>query len=274
MRNESSASVGSQSASSFNFTGMNSFRLLHLPITRRSAPLGFYSLMTVLSAAAVGTNSVPAGGGFAAFHVISERNIFDHARHPHNPQQEPPVVERKNPDRFRLVGTMSSGRGVVAFCDSEQAEFKRAVHVGDTLGGLRVGKVAHDHICLLAGECKIQLPIQGQLQRGDDGAWRLLEPEQPPRLPEYATAATDFQAGMTKNPGPELPDVFSEKLTRKLESSGFSDKQLRKLEKEIEEMAKPTKEMKEYVRELKNFKSDKPEIKTPKKPDKALRRAP
>jgi len=115
------------------------------------------------------TASAPADPKFDTFRVVLERNIFNPNRAPRSraaPEEKPPRV-----DEIFLVGTMQSDKGLLAFFDSADSEFRKNLREGDSIAGFKLRRIAADGVELLRDEQPIALKVAQQLRRPEGGDW-------------------------------------------------------------------------------------------------------
>lgn len=127
----------------------------------------------------------PAGGErarleYAAFRVITERNIFNAAR---SGRVSAPARENRRPSRVdtvSLVGVMFYEKGPFAFFDGSSSEYRKALQPGGTVADLKLVEVRPNSARLEAGTNLVELRVGAQLRREDQGAWQLAERAEPP----------------------------------------------------------------------------------------------
>jgi Tfp pilus assembly protein PilP len=144
----------------------------------------------------------PSPGSFEAYQLVVERNIFNPnrvGRTRANPEDKQPRV-----DEISLVGTMESERGRVAFFESPDSAYRKALREGETMGDFRVRRIANDGVELMREEKALALKISQQLRRPEGGEWTVRAT--PSAVPEAAAAAAV----------PEIPADASEVLKRLL----------------------------------------------------------
>ena len=150
-------------------------------------------LALTYSAAAQTTNAVDTTNatGFAAFQVISQRNIFDKNRQPHSGVRPAPRVV----DSFSLLGTMSYAKGTFAFFDGSTPTFRKVLEVGGKIAGFKVAAIAPDSATLVDGTNRVVLKVTSQLRRDVAGHW----------VPSAEPAAYSENAGASGS-GPAFSD--------------------------------------------------------------------
>ena len=142
----------------------------------------------------------PSPGSFEAFQLVVERNIFNPnrvGRTRSNSDEKQPRV-----DEISLVGTMESERGRVAFFESPDSAYRKALREGETMGDFRVQRIANDGVELMREEKPLALKISQQLRRPEGGEWTVRAT--PAAVPVAAAAV------------PEIPADASEVLKRLL----------------------------------------------------------
>jgi hypothetical protein len=113
--------------------------------------------------------SSPADPQFEGFRLIMDRNIFNPTRTPRTraaPEEKPPRV-----DEISLVGTMRYDKGLVAFFDSPDAQFRKNLREGESIAGYKIGKIAADGVELVKDDKPVSLKVAQQLRRREGGEW-------------------------------------------------------------------------------------------------------
>jgi hypothetical protein len=165
--------------------------------------------------------TVSPSSGFDAFQLVVERNIFNPNRVGRSkaaPEEKPPRIEE-----ISLVGTMNYERGLVAFFDSPDSAFRKAVREGETIGDFKVTRITADGVELMRGDKPLALKVTEQIRRPEGGEWTV---RTTPREVPSATGGGSMAARPTESKGPvEIPADASEVLKRLLKNR---DKQLNK----------------------------------------------
>ena len=144
-----------------------------LPIRFR-ARLGAIFILLVncgLAGRAQGTN---ASGSldFQAFKILTERNIFDPNRSSDSGgRSEPRKAARV--ESFAFLGTLSYEKGNFAFFDGTGSAYRKALKIGDTIAGYRIGEITADHVKLEADGKQVELSVGLQMKKQDEGEWQL-----------------------------------------------------------------------------------------------------
>jgi hypothetical protein len=122
------------------------------------------------------TNAPPPARSFAAFKLITERNIFNPNRRVGTREGSRPVETAKpvKTEGLALVGTMIYEQGSYAFFDGSEAKYRTALQCSNTLAGLTLTEIGLNQVKLLTGSTTVELPIGRQLKRQDEGPWLLV----------------------------------------------------------------------------------------------------
>lgn len=110
-----------------------------------------------------------ADSKFEGFRVITERNIFNPTRIGRSraaPEEKPPRV-----DEISLVGTMHYDKGVVAFFDSPDAQYRKNLREGESIAGFKVSRISPDGVELLREDKPVSLKVNQQLRRREGADW-------------------------------------------------------------------------------------------------------
>jgi hypothetical protein len=156
--------------------------------------------------------AVAPGQGFDAFQLLVERNIFNPnrvGRTRSSPEEKPPRV-----DEISLVGTMESARGRIAFFDSPDAAFRKALREGESVGDFKVQRIATDGVDLVRDDKPLALKVSQQLRRPEGGDWSVRST--PTAAPESRTGPNGSTIARTAEVAaePEIPADASEVLKR------------------------------------------------------------
>jgi hypothetical protein len=133
--------------------------------------------------------AAPGGGGaasFTAFRLIGEGNIFNQNRVARTSADLP----RDMVETISLVGTMQSEGGLFAFFDSPDANYRKALHEGESIAQFTVKHVSRDSVELARDPGPVSLAVGGQLSRPKGGDWTAATPAAaPPAAAEPAEQA-------------------------------------------------------------------------------------
>jgi hypothetical protein len=109
----------------------------------------------------------------SAFHLISERNIFNANRS--GGQVVLRTSRPRSVDSFTLVGTMAYEKGAFAFFEGSRSEYTKALKTNGVIAGHKVVDVLDGGV-KLESDGKIQeLSVGSAMRREEEGAWRLGE---------------------------------------------------------------------------------------------------
>jgi hypothetical protein len=148
------------------------------------ASLLLLALVPVPSAtAAADTNaspeSLPARFNFEAFHLITERNIFNphrSGRADRSPPASRDSEHRSRTESFSLLGTMSYEKGRFAFFDGNNSQYRRVLRADDNIGGFKIAAVAPTCVRLenTNGQT-IELCVGMQMAKQEEQEWQVRE---------------------------------------------------------------------------------------------------
>lgn len=141
---------------------------------------------------------------------------------------QPPKVEA-----FTVIGTGSYSGGAMAVFDGNNPTFKTSAHPGGKVGAFTLVAVEFDSVRLRADGREIDLAMDMQLRRENEGNWQLVE-------------LTERFTPVTLPPAYSVPPLTAPSQSRvPVEiDRGMSEKQLRKLDKYVAESEKKGKEFK------------------------------
>ena len=122
------------------------------------------------------SNDIPGETNYSAFsRFITQRNIFDPNRYPHESHTYQRMVSRpsNSAPAFTLVGTMSYAKGSFAFFSGNGDDFKKILPVSGAIAGYTVTEITLTH-AILQGPDKtnLQMNIGDQLRQENNG-WQL-----------------------------------------------------------------------------------------------------
>ena len=161
----------------------------------RSSPLRSPSSSVGSVAAGADPQSLPTAAAaagrstasFAAFRLIGDWNIFDPNRVGRKTNEPPPPAG----DTISLVGTMQYEKGLFAFFDSPDGNYRKALHVGDAIAQFTVARIMADGVELTRDSKRISLAIGQQLHRPEGGQWTVSAAARIDRAPAASTRAGD-----------------------------------------------------------------------------------
>lgn len=156
--------------------------------------------------------ATPADAKFDNFRLIIERNIFN----PNRVGRVRAGSEERAPhiDTIALVGTMQSDKGVMAFFDSPDSAFRKALREGQSVGEFKVKKIRPDGVDLERNGEPLALRVAQQLVKPEGGDWKVSAVE--PLPPETGGAPASGGRPIEITP-PAIPANASETLRRLME---------------------------------------------------------
>lgn len=118
--------------------------------------------------------NVVSGRDFASFKIIPDRNIFNPNRSSRSARTTTaPAAKPVKVETFSLVGTMSYGKGDLAFFDGSSSAFRKALKTNDSIAGYVITHVTSANVRLEADGVAVEVPVGGQMRRQDEGPWQL-----------------------------------------------------------------------------------------------------
>ena len=153
------------------------------------------------------SSDVPGDTDYSAFsRFITQRNIFDPSRYPHETRTYHRTVSRhaSSAPAFTLVGTMSYGKGLFAFFSGNSDDLKKILPVSGSIASYEVTAISLKGATLLGSDKKsIQLNIGDQLRQENNG-WQLVGPAELSASPNEGASSS---GGVTPDPGSVVPSA-------------------------------------------------------------------
>ena len=117
-----------------------------------------------------GTNG-PMKLDYAAFRIISDRNIFDPNRRARQPGRTVPRPVRV--DTISLTGAMDSDKGPVAIFNGSSPLYRKGRRIGETIANFTVKEVqvTPGRVKIEANGKELELPMGGELRRREGEDW-------------------------------------------------------------------------------------------------------
>jgi hypothetical protein len=171
-------------------------------------------LIALLTLTAVAAAQETNRNSFAAFQVISQRNIFDPNREPRRPGRtrsntnHAPVV-----DAFSLVGIMSYGKGDFAFFDGTNSEYRKILEPAGAIAGYKVSEITSNSVKLENGKQVVQMKVGTQMQREEE-TWRLVAHNE---LPAAAPATSESASAPAADSSASEPNEILKRLMQQRE---------------------------------------------------------
>lgn len=119
---------------------------------------------------------------FSAFKLVTDRNIFDPNRYPHSSRSSYRPTHRHthsaSAPAFALVGTMNYHKGMFAFFDGNDSDYRKILQRNGVVAGYTVTEITLAGVKLQAGTNSIEMRIGAQM-RQDGGVWELADADEP-----------------------------------------------------------------------------------------------
>jgi hypothetical protein len=147
--------------------------------------------------AAAQSNGTPGDADYAKFSgFITDRNIFDPNRVPHNSHSTPTKTRTRTRAKssgtpgITLVGTMSYEKGLFAFFNATDSDLKKILPAGGEIVGYTVKEVSTTTVTLVGADKKeLRMKIGDQLHQ-DGNVWKLSDEPTSGSSPASEPAAT------------------------------------------------------------------------------------
>ena len=148
---------------------------------------------------ATAQSNTPGDADYTKFSgFITDRNIFDPNRVPHNSRSTPTRTKTRTRTKtagtpgITLVGTMSYEKGMFAFFNATDSDLKKILPAGGELAGYTVKEVSATAVTLVGADKKeLRMKIGDQLHQ-DGNVWKLSdEPAGSSPASEPAAATTE-----------------------------------------------------------------------------------
>jgi hypothetical protein len=136
--------------------------------------LGFAAALAHVSAAVAQSNTPSGDTDYQAFsQFITQRNIFDPNRYPHETRASHPRPVHRHTPQVTLVGTMSYQKGQFAFFSGNDEDLKKILTVSGTIVGYTVTGITPNSVTLTGADKKpVTMQIGDRLTESNEG-WQL-----------------------------------------------------------------------------------------------------
>jgi hypothetical protein len=157
--------------------------------------------------AAFPQSNIPGPDDYAAFsHFITDRNIFDPARQPHNydsrrSYQKPRSRTPRGTPGIQFVGTMSYEKGWFAFFSGNSEGLSRVLQTGDKLQNYTITDITATNVLMTSADQKEQLVLEiGDGLRQDNDKWVFSKAgEMPVETAPVATPSSSSSSSSTSS---------------------------------------------------------------------------
>jgi|HubBroStandDraft_6_1064221.scaffolds.fasta_scaffold1236765_2 hypothetical protein len=152
---------------------------------------------------------------YSFFKIIPDRNIFNPYRYPHRSGTRR-TDNARSVDAFQLVGTMSYEKGMFAFFDGSNADYRKALERDGSIAGFTLTAIKPNAVVLAVNNKPVELKVGDQMRRDEEAGWQLVQDaEMPPVSPAVEqTNATDTPAD---DVGGDPNDVIRKLMQRREE---------------------------------------------------------
>jgi hypothetical protein len=135
--------------------------------------LATLALMHGFAVVAQPTNA-PAGNDYPSFRIIAERNIFDPNRYPHTTRTVRRTANNRAP-AFSLVGTMTYKKGMLAFFDGTDSDYRKVLGLNGVINGYTVAEITLRGVRLESAGKSLEMKVGAQMRQEGKGEWQLAE---------------------------------------------------------------------------------------------------
>ena len=153
------------------------------------------------------SNDVPGDADYSAFsRFITQRNIFDPSRYPHETRTSHRVTRHASSSApaFTLVGTMSYGKGLFAFFSGNSDDLKKILPVSGSIASYEVTAISLKGATLVGPDKKtIQINIGDQLRQENNG-WQVVGPADSSAASNESASSS---GGAIPDSGPAAPSA-------------------------------------------------------------------
>ncbi|MCX6954836.1 MAG: hypothetical protein NTV51_21985 [Verrucomicrobia bacterium] len=167
-------------------------------------------------------SSIAPTASFDTFRLINDRNIFN----PNRTGRRERGSEERAPrlDVITLVGTMESDKGLRAFFDGSERNYRRALSAGGAVDKFKVTQVSPNVVELERDGKTFSMRVGQQFRRPDGGDWTLIGEDVVAREAQ-AQAAAEAGAKIDPMAPVAIPAGASDILRRMMEARNKSLKQ-------------------------------------------------
>jgi len=132
---------------------------------------------------------------FKDFKIIADRNIFDSERTPSQEGSHRTRVVLRDPEEFRLVGVMISGKNSTAFFDSSRSDYKGQWKCGDIIAGFKIKIIRTGGLLLEKDSRRIIMPVGMAMKKNEQNVWELSKSVTVSKPTELASSFTQDAKG-------------------------------------------------------------------------------
>ena len=132
-------------------------------------------LLAVGPRAIAQTTNAPAATNatdYSSFQIVVERNIFDPNRYAHTAHKRGHAISKSAPN-FLLVGTMNSRKGMIAFFDGNDPDYRKVLSLDGVIAGYKVVEITQRGVKLAAAGQPVVMLVGAQMRQENKGEWQL-----------------------------------------------------------------------------------------------------
>jgi len=171
--------------------------------------LAFAALQSLGNLAAQEIQSAPRTEEYAAFRIITDRNIFNANRSGRPPRANREARRPSRVEAFALLGTMSYEKGRFAFFDGSSSDYRQTLKPEGTIAEFKVLEIGGNSVKLDRKGKQIDLRVGSQLRREDGGEWQVAEGKDLPSGSTGSPAASASASTSAPSGGPETASPSS-----------------------------------------------------------------
>jgi hypothetical protein len=155
------------------------------------------------------SNGVPGPDEYTAFsHFLTDRNIFDPTRQPHDYTRtrsyrpRPRTTRPSGTPAIQFVGTMSYEKGLFAFFSGNNADLSQVAQTGDKLQNYTIASITRTNVVIVVPDSKEQIDLQiGDGLRQENNKWVFSKEGELPTEPAPVSSSSSSSSSPTSSEG-------------------------------------------------------------------------
>ena len=159
------------------------------------------------------TNAL-AGNDYPSFRIIAERNIFDPNRYPHTTRTVRRTANNRTP-AFSLVGTMTYKKGMLAFFDGTDSDYRKVLGLNGVINGYTVAEITLHGVRLESAGKSVEMKVGAHMRQEGKGEWQLAESGELPASAAEAGPATPDAPPPSADSSSEGNDVLKKLMQQR-----------------------------------------------------------
>jgi hypothetical protein len=207
-----------------DIAGRPSFGCWVLDVSRFHLCFCLLALLATAACAFAQSNGVPGPEDYASFsRFITDRNIFDPTRQPHNYSSTRRSYTRTPRRSFgtpgiQLVGTMSYEKGMFAFFSGNSTDLSKVLQSGGKIVGYTITAITVDSVGLESADKKEQLELKiGDGFRQENNRWLFSKAgELPVEASAPASASSSSGESTSSTPAQPPPEIENNDVLKRL----------------------------------------------------------